>query len=150
MKYEITIRLISFVLIFIFIALWEIHAPRRKLTTSKNSMAMFNDGNNKLPESVDRKLRPFLVIPDMHRVYHSVIIRESNSNYGFNLSFWDRLFGTYMVQPFKGHEEVVISLSQFRDYRRLTLPWLLILPFTGDLGKHPINRLTFDPYSRTF
>jgi sterol desaturase/sphingolipid hydroxylase (fatty acid hydroxylase superfamily) len=105
-----------------------------------NCMAMFNHGNIKLPPSVDRILRFFLVTPDMHRVHHSVIIRETNSNYGFNLSIWDRLFGTYLAQPSKGHKDMIIGLSQFRDHRRLTLPWLLILPFIGDLGKQPINR----------
>jgi sterol desaturase/sphingolipid hydroxylase (fatty acid hydroxylase superfamily) len=105
-----------------------------------NGMAMFNHGNVKLPPPVDRLLRLFVVTPDMHRVHHSVIIRETNSNYGFNLSIWDRLFGTYLAQPFKGHQDMVIGLSQFRDHRRLTFPWLLILPVIGDLGKQPINR----------
>ena len=105
-----------------------------------NTMAMFNHGNIKLPQSVERVLRFFLVTPDMHRVHHSVIISEGNSNYGFNLSIWDRMFGTYLAQPSKGHEGMNIGLSQFRDHRRLTLPWLLILPFIGQLGKHPINR----------
>jgi sterol desaturase/sphingolipid hydroxylase (fatty acid hydroxylase superfamily) len=105
-----------------------------------NGMAMFNHGNIKLPLSVDRFLRLSVVTPDMHRVHHSTIIRETNSNYGFNLSIWDRLFGTYLAQPSKGHEDMIIGLSQFRDHRRLTLPWLLILPIIGELGKQPINR----------
>ena len=105
-----------------------------------NGMAMFNHGNIKLPLSVDRFLRLLVVTPDMHRVHHSVIILETNSNYGFNLSIWDRLFGTYLAQPSKGHTDMIIGLSQFRDHRRLTLPWLLILPFIGDLGNQPINR----------
>ena len=105
-----------------------------------NGMAMFNHGNIKLPQSMDRFLRLFVVTPDMHRVHHSVIIRETNSNYGFNLSIWDRLLGTYLAQPSKGHKDMIIGLSQFRDHRRLSLPWLLILPFIGELGKQPINR----------
>lgn len=105
-----------------------------------NGVAMFNHGNIKLPPSVDRFLRLFVVTPDMHRVHHSVIIRETNSNYGFNLSIWDRLFGTYLAQPSKGHKDMIIGLPQFRDHRRLTLPWLLILPFIGDLGNQHINR----------
>jgi sterol desaturase/sphingolipid hydroxylase (fatty acid hydroxylase superfamily) len=76
----------------------------------------------------------------MHRVHHSVIIRESNSNYGFNLPWWDRLFGTYYDQPANGHTGMTIGLSQFRDSKKLTLPWLLILPFIGDPGRQPINR----------
>jgi sterol desaturase/sphingolipid hydroxylase (fatty acid hydroxylase superfamily) len=105
-----------------------------------NGMAMFNHGNIKIPSSMDRFMRLFVVTPDMHRVHHSVIIRETNSNYGFNLSIWDKLFGTYLAQPSKGHEDMVIGLSQFRDPRRLTLPWLLILPLVGELGKQPINK----------
>ena len=96
--------------------------------------------NINLPPSVDRFLRLLVVTPDMHRVHHSVIIRETNSNYGFNLSIWDRLLGTYLALPSKGHKDMIIGLSQFRDHRRLTLPWLLILPFIGDLGNQHINR----------
>lgn len=105
-----------------------------------NGMAMFNHGNIKIPITVDKWLRWFVVTPDMHRVHHSVVIRETNSNYGFNLSVWDRLFGTYWSQPQKGHTAMVIGLSQFRDEKKLTLPWLLILPIIGDPGKQPINR----------
>ncbi len=93
-----------------------------------NGMAMFNHGNIKLASSVDRFLRLLVVTPDVHRVHHSVIMRETNSNYGFNLSIWDRMFGTYLAQPSKGHQDMTIGLSQFRDPKRLTLPWLLILP----------------------
>jgi sterol desaturase/sphingolipid hydroxylase (fatty acid hydroxylase superfamily) len=102
-------------------------------------MAMFNHGNILLPSKIDEILRYFVVTPDMHRVHHSVIIRESNSNYGFNLSWWDRLFGTYCAQPVKGHEGMTIGLSQFREPKKLTLPRLLALPFIGDPGRYPIN-----------
>lgn len=105
-----------------------------------NGMAMFNHGNITIPTKLDKWLRWLVVTPDMHRVHHSVIIRELNSNYGFNLSVWDRLFGTYWSQPQKGHTDMVIGLSQFRDAKKLTLPWLLILPIIGDPGKQPINR----------
>lgn len=105
-----------------------------------NGMAIFNHGNIKIPMQLDRFLRYFIVTPDMHRVHHSVIIRETNSNFGFNLSWWDRLFGTYKAQPEKGHVGMTIGLSQFRDPQKLTLPWLLILPIIGDPGKQPINR----------
>jgi sterol desaturase/sphingolipid hydroxylase (fatty acid hydroxylase superfamily) len=93
-----------------------------------NGMAMFNHGNIKLAPSVDRFLRLLVVTPDVHRVHHSVIMRETNSNYGFNLSIWDRMFETYLAQPSKGHQGMTIGLSQFRDPKRLTLPRLLILP----------------------
>jgi sterol desaturase/sphingolipid hydroxylase (fatty acid hydroxylase superfamily) len=105
-----------------------------------NIGSMFNHSNIRLPIPVDRVLRLFFVTPDMHRVHHSVIIRETNSNYGFNLPWWDRLLGTYRDQPEKGHEDMTIGLSQFRDPGGLTLPRLLILPFVGDPGGVPINR----------
>ena len=105
-----------------------------------NATSMFNHSNVYLPEKVDRMLRLLVVTPDMHRVHHSVIIRETNSNYGFNLPWWDRLLGTYKDQPERGHDGMMIGLSQFRDPKRLTLSWLLILPFVGDPGGVPINR----------
>ena len=75
----------------------------------------------------------------MHRVHHSVVIRETNSNFGFNLPWWDYLLGTYRAQPAVGHQSMVIGLAQFRDARRLTLPWLIILPIIGEIGDYPIN-----------
>ena len=105
-----------------------------------NGTAMFNHGNIRLPLKLDRVLRLIIVTPDMHRVHHSVIIRETNSNFGFNLPWWDRLFGTYKDQPARGHADMTIGLAQFRDSKKLTLPWLLILPFIGDPGRQPINR----------
>ncbi len=105
-----------------------------------NATSMFNHSNVSMPARLDRVVRLFLVTPDMHRVHHSVIIRETNSNFGFNHPWWDRLFGTYQDQPAKGHEGMTIGLSQFRDPRRLTLPWLLALPFVGSPGRQPLNR----------
>ncbi len=105
-----------------------------------NATSMFNHSNIAIPLGIDRVLRLLVVTPDMHRVHHSVIIRETNSNYGFNLPWWDRLFGTYKDQPAKGHTDMVIGLSQFRDPGKLTLPRLLFLPFVGDPGRVPINR----------
>jgi sterol desaturase/sphingolipid hydroxylase (fatty acid hydroxylase superfamily) len=105
-----------------------------------NGTSMFNHSNIHVPERMDRILRLLVVTPDMHRVHHSVIIRETNSNYGFNLPWWDRLFGTYKDQPERGHDGMMIGLSQFRDPQKLTLPWLLILPFIRDPGGVPINR----------
>ena len=105
-----------------------------------NATAMFNHSNWRIPVAIDRVLRLFVVTPDMHRVHHSVIARETNSNFGFNLPWWDRLFGTYRDQPEQGHEGMTIGLTQFRDPRRLTLPWMLALPFVGKTGEYPINR----------
>jgi sterol desaturase/sphingolipid hydroxylase (fatty acid hydroxylase superfamily) len=104
-----------------------------------NATSMFNHSNIYIPEKADRLIRLCLVTPDMHRVHHSVIVRETNSNYGFCFPWWDRLLGTYKNQPEKGHLEMTIGLSQFRDENRLTLPKLLLLPFVGNLGKVPIN-----------
>jgi sterol desaturase/sphingolipid hydroxylase (fatty acid hydroxylase superfamily) len=105
-----------------------------------NATSMFNHSNIHIPEKIDRILRLFVVTPDMHRVHHSVIIRETNSNYGFNLPWWDRLLGTYKDQPEEGHDGMTIGLSHFRDPRSLTLPRLLVLPFVGNPGGVPINR----------
>jgi len=99
-----------------------------------NGTSMFNHGNMLIPPGVDRLLRLMVVTPDMHRVHHSVVIKETNSNFGFNFPWWDRLFGTYRPQPAAGHEKMVIGLSQFRNYKLLTLPRLLALPFVGNPG----------------
>ena len=105
-----------------------------------NGTSMFNHGNISMPNALDRMLRLIVVTPDMHRVHHSVIIKETNSNFGFNFPLWDRLFGTYRAQPAAGHEGMTIGLSQFRDQQRLTLHWLLLLPFIGKPGAYPLLR----------
>jgi sterol desaturase/sphingolipid hydroxylase (fatty acid hydroxylase superfamily) len=94
-----------------------------------NATSMFNHGNVRFPVSIDRVLRLFVVTPEMHRVHHSVLIKEFNSNFGFNQPWWDRLLGTYRAQPEAGHEAMTIGLAQPRDLNALTLPRLLILPF---------------------
>jgi sterol desaturase/sphingolipid hydroxylase (fatty acid hydroxylase superfamily) len=94
-----------------------------------NGTALFNHGNVRLPVSIDRCLRWILVTPDMHRVHHSVEMRETNSNYGFNLTWWDRSLGTYIRQPEKGHEQMSIGLKGYRAIDRLTFIKLLALPF---------------------
>ena len=96
-----------------------------------NAFAMFNHGNIKLPATSDRLLRLFLVTPDMHRVHHSAIVRETNSNFGFNLPWWDRICGTYRPQPEKGHLDMTIGLKEYRDPEKLTLLRLLVQPFTS-------------------
>ncbi len=105
-----------------------------------NATSMFNHANVHVPEKADRLLRLLVVTPDMHRVHHSVIVRETNSNFGFNLPWWDRLFGTYKDQPEKGHLDMTIGLARFRDPEKLGLARLLIMPFTQDPGRVPINR----------
>jgi sterol desaturase/sphingolipid hydroxylase (fatty acid hydroxylase superfamily) len=105
-----------------------------------NATSMFNHGNIRIPLTIDRWLRWLVVTPDMHRVHHSIVKNETNSNFGFNLPWWDHLFGTYRDQPTAGHAEMVIGLEQFRDSRHLTLPWMLIQPFVADSGRYAINK----------
>ncbi len=94
-----------------------------------NAAAMFNHANLRLPLALDRWLRLLVVTPDMHRVHHSVIGRETDSNFGFNQPWWDRLFGTYRAQPQNGHDAMEIGLRQWRDQDRLGLWDLLVIPF---------------------
>lgn len=106
-----------------------------------NATSMFNHGNLRLPEKVDRVLRLFLVTPDMHRVHHSIEEDETNSNFGFSLPWWDRLFGTYRAQPRAGHEGMTIGIDRFRDPTRVErLPGMLLLPFAGHSHGYTINR----------
>ncbi len=94
-----------------------------------NGTSMFNHANIRLPNNIDRVLRLFLVTPDMHRVHHSVNEFETNSNFGFNLSVWDRICGTYRAQPEAGHDGMSIGLPQYRDENPARLLWSLALPF---------------------
>ena len=110
-----------------------------------NGMAMFNHGNVRLPLAVDKIIRRLLVTPDMHRVHHSVEDDEANSNFGFNLSIWDRLFGTYAEQPRKGHDGMTIGIRQFRDTKNCSwLSGILTLPFKGKMSGYVINRRQWD------
>ncbi len=106
-----------------------------------NATSMFNHANVRLPLRVDRVLRWFIVTPDMHRVHHSVEDDETNSNFGFSLPWWDRLFGTYRDQPRAGHEQMTIGINTFRDIRHCSrLPGMLALPFVGKITNYAINR----------
>ncbi len=106
-----------------------------------NAMAMFNHGNVGLPQWLDRIVRLFVVTPDMHRVHHSVEDNETNSNFGFNLSIWDRLFGTYIAQPRAGHTNMTIGIHKYRQPKWATwLPGMLALPFIGKISGYAINR----------
>jgi len=96
-----------------------------------NGTALFNHANIDLPRRVDRWLRLIVVTPDMHRVHHSTDPRETNSNYGFNLPWWDRLLGTYVAQPAKGHDGMEIGIEQFRTRRDLWLDRMLVQPLRG-------------------
>ena len=94
-----------------------------------NGTSMFNHGNVNIPEKLDRILRLLIVTPDMHRVHHSVIRKETDSNYGFNLPWWDRIFGTYRAQPASGHLKMEIGLRELIGEKVIKLTGLLIQPF---------------------
>lgn len=104
-----------------------------------NATSLFNHGNVRMPTSVDRALRWLIVTPDMHRVHHSIRPRETNTNFGFNLPWWDRLLGTYHAQPADSHEAMPLGLEQFRDPARLSLTGILLLPFVGATGDYPLS-----------
>ncbi len=119
-----------------------------------NGMAMFNHSNVKLPLSIDRILRPAIVTPDMHRIHHSIIERETNTNYGFNLSIWDRLFGVYTQDPVMGQQGMTIGLAEHQNREPTGLIWSLLLPFRtyqkvnapdplieGEAAKAPTDRV---------
>jgi len=105
-----------------------------------NGTSMFNHGNVRYLRQVDSFLRLIVVTPEMHRVHHSTIRWETNSNLGFSFPWWDRLFGTYRNQPAKGHLEMTIGLDQYKEPQKLTFLWLIALPFIGKLGKYPMTR----------
>jgi len=106
-----------------------------------NATAMFNHSNIRIPKAVDGVVRWLLVTPDMHRVHHSVEDDEANSNFGFNLAWWDRLFGTYRDQPRAGHEGMTIGIHTYRQPKLVTwLPGMLALPFIGNISGYAGNR----------
>jgi sterol desaturase/sphingolipid hydroxylase (fatty acid hydroxylase superfamily) len=105
-----------------------------------NATSMFNHSNVRLPNRLDRMLRWIVVTPDMHRVHHSIVARETNSNFGFNLPWWDHLFGTYRDQPAAGHEVMTIGIKQFRDPAELRLDRMLTQPFRDDDTTYALGR----------
>jgi len=102
-----------------------------------NGTSMFNHGNLELSEATDRWLRWVLVTPDMHRVHHSIVRRETNSNFGFNLPWWDYLMRTYCAQPAAGHLAMIIGTDQFRSSEELKLMPMLTQPLRGEVGGYP-------------
>ncbi len=106
-----------------------------------NATAMFNHGNIKLPKGVDQVLRLFVVTPDMHRIHHSIEDDEANSNFGFNMPWWDRLFGTYRSEPRAGYQKMSIGIHKYHEPGQITwLPGMLMLPFKGKISGYTINR----------
>src|SRR3989338_8501586 len=126
-------------------ALWRLHRVHHAdLDYDLTTGAMFNHGNIRLPAALDRALRWFIVTPDMHRVHHSVEDDESNSNFGFNLTWWDRLFGTYREQPRAGQLGMTIGIHGHTDpHEGARLPGMLALPFKGQITDYAINRRPF-------
>lgn len=104
-----------------------------------NATSMFNHGNARIPVRLDHYLRWFVVTPDMHRVHHSVVVGETNSNFGFNLPWWDRLLGTYRDQPAAGHDGMTIGIEPFREARELWLDRMFLQPFRGPAGAYAIT-----------
>lgn len=94
-----------------------------------NATAMFNHANLNIPRSADQILRKVVVTPDMHRVHHSILKREADTNYGFNLSIWDRMFGSYTAQPEGGHDGMTLGLAEHQTSKPSNLFWSLALPF---------------------
>jgi len=107
-----------------------------------NATAMFNHSNVRMPALLDKWIRYLIVTPDMHRVHHSIYPHETNSNFGFNLSLWDRLFGTYRAVPDDGHEGMTIGIETFRDRQHcVNLPGMLSIPFLGKKATdYAVNR----------
>lgn len=104
-----------------------------------NATSLFNHSNVRIRGRLDRILRWVVVTPDMHRVHHSILPRETNSNFGFNIPWWDRLFGTYRDQPAAGHQHMTIGIEQFRAVRELWLDRMLLQPFRSETGPYPIG-----------
>jgi sterol desaturase/sphingolipid hydroxylase (fatty acid hydroxylase superfamily) len=97
-----------------------------------NATSMFNHSNVLVPQAIERLLRWLVVTPDMHRVHHSILRPETDSNFGFNFPWWDRLFRTYRAQPEAGHETMMLGIEQFRDPKELRLDRMLAQPFGQD------------------
>ncbi len=108
-----------------------------------NAASMFTHSNIRMPALLEKTWRWLMVTPDMHRIHHSILENESNSNFGFFLSVWDRLFGTYLAQPETGHEKMQLGVKHFRQPKWQNLRWLLYLPFVSKLDDYTINKRTF-------
>lgn len=105
-----------------------------------NAASLFNHSNIYIPEKIDKRVRRFIITPDMHRVHHSTIVKETNSNFGFSISLWDRACGTYRKAPALGQLGMEIGLKEYRDPQRLGFVKLLLLPFHGTLGNYSLQK----------
>ena len=105
-----------------------------------NASSLFNHSNVAIAPTNDALMRLLICTPDMHRVHHSIVVRETNSNFGFNLPWWDRLFGTYCSEPAAGQIGMTIGLEQFREADELGFIRMLIQPWRKAPSEDPINR----------
>ena len=94
-----------------------------------NATSMFNHSNVRMPAVIERMVRWVVVTPDMHRIHHSIVRRETDSNFGFNFPWWDRLFRTYRPKPEAGHQGMTIGIEQFREPKELRIDRMLAQPF---------------------
>lgn len=130
-------------IIFKFLVILSIGAPVITVVIFEiilNAASMFTHSNIKMPHTIERIFRWFFVTPDMHRIHHSIHENETNSNFGFFISWWDRLFDTYISQPKDGHEKMELGLSFFREPKWQNLRWLIYLPFVAKIKGYAINK----------
>jgi sterol desaturase/sphingolipid hydroxylase (fatty acid hydroxylase superfamily) len=104
-----------------------------------HAITLFNHGNVRIPAALDRVLRWFVVTPDMHRIHHSIHIAETDSNFGFVLPWWDRMFGTYRAEPAGGQVRMVVGIESFRTDRDLWLDRLMLNPVVDERGSQPMS-----------
>lgn len=138
---------IVFSIIFKFVLIISIGAPVLAVILFEitlNAASMFTHSNIKIPKAIEVITRWFIVTPDMHRTHHSVDESETNSNFGFFISVWDRIFGTYLKQPKLGHENMQIGLQGFREPKWQNLRWLIYLPFVSKINRYAINKRSME------
>lgn len=130
-------------ILFKFVVIISIGAPVLAVVIFEvilNAASMFTHSNIKIPAKIESITRWVIVTPDMHRIHHSIDESETNSNFGFFISIWDRLFGTYIKTPTKGHEQMEIGLQDFREPKWQNLRWLIYLPFVSKITSYAINK----------
>lgn len=130
-------------IIFKFLIITSIGAPVLAVVFFEiilNAASMFTHSNIKIPSVIESMVRWFIVTPDMHRIHHSIKENETNSNFGFFISIWDRLLGTYIHEPAQGHVNMQIGLRKFREPKWQNLRWLIYLPFVDKISGYSINK----------
>jgi len=134
-------------ILFKFVIIISIGAPVIAVVCFEiilNAASMFTHSNIKIPANLEKLVRWIVVTPDMHRIHHSVNENETNSNFGFFISVWDRLFGTYINEPKEGQQNMEIGLHSFRQAKWQNLRWLIYLPFVSSINDYAINKRTME------